>query len=57
MNKEVRKILMRGGKVTEDELFFLSKHLPYEFIERIEHGYGCTVFWGFTRFYLKEAQV
>ena len=56
MNKEVRKILMRGGKVTEDELFFLSKHLPYEFIERTEHGYGCTVFWGFTRFYLKEAQ-
>lgn len=56
MNKEVKKRLMRGGEVTGDELFFLAKHLPYELIERTEHGYGYTVFWGFTRFYLKEAQ-
>ena len=56
MSFRERTILIRGGKVTEDELFFLKKHLPYEFIERTEQGYGCTVFWGFTRYYLKEAQ-
>lgn len=51
MNKEVRKILIRGGKITEEEQKFLYEHLPFEWVDDTTSYHYIE----YTRFYLKEA--